>query len=101
LKVLCTPRGLEHYLSRFKGKELPEAQGAPRRKQAKPAQAGYMREVLEPRRAAGEIKLYVYEGVTLWLAPGVRYTPDFAAFRADGVLELHELKGYMRDDARL
>lgn len=34
-----------------------------------------------------------YEGYTLKLADGCRYTPDFAVEHADGTLEFHETKG--------
>ena len=40
-----------------------------------------------------------YEGVTLRLGFDCRYTPDFAVMLADGAIELHEAKGFMRDDA--
>ncbi|MGD0968655.1 MAG: hypothetical protein ABR949_10240 [Candidatus Aquilonibacter sp.] len=33
------------------------------------------------------------------LAPDTRYTPDFAVMLADGSLEMHETKGFMREDA--
>ena len=36
--------------------------------------------------------------ITLKLANGCRYTPDFAVF-GDGLIEFHEVKGHMRDDA--
>ena len=40
------------------------------------------------------------EGMALKLGNGVRYTPDFSAWNeADRVLELFEVKGFMRDDA--
>lgn len=33
-------------------------------------------------------------------AKGVSYTPDFVVMLASGEIELHEVKGYWRDDAR-
>ena len=48
---------------------------------------------LEAARIAQEIVWYAFEGVTLKLADGCRYTPDFAVLRADGVMEMHEVKG--------
>lgn len=56
---------------------------------------------LEASRNAQEIVWYAFEGVTLKLADGCRYTPDFAVLRADGVMEMHEVKGYWTDDARV
>lgn len=62
-------------------------------------EAAYAQE-LEARKNAKELLWYVFEGVTLKLADGCRYTPDFAVLRADGVMEMHEVKGYWTDDAR-
>lgn len=60
--------------------------------------------LLEARKRAGEIEGYEYEGVTLQLAPGARYTPDFVVWEhVPGTLvrlvELHECKGFMREAA--
>lgn len=57
--------------------------------------------VLELQKRAGLLTWYAYEAITLKLADGVRYTPDFAVRTADGQLEFHEVKGYMREDARI
>jgi len=67
--------------------------------------------ILEARKRNGEIADYAYESVTLKLATGVRYTPDFVVWREEtlygtwariaDVVELHEVKGFMRDDARI
>lgn len=62
-------------------------------------EAAYAQE-LEARKNAQELLWYVFEGVTLKLADGCRYTPDFAVLRADGVMEMHEVKGYWQDDAK-
>lgn len=58
-------------------------------------------QTLEAAKIAQEIVWYTFEGVTLKLADGCRYTPDFAVLRADGQLECHEVKGYWTDDARV
>ena len=55
---------------------------------------------LEAARNAQAIVWYQFEGITLKLADGCRYTPDFAVLRADGVMEMHEVKGYWQDDAK-
>lgn len=62
-------------------------------------EAAYAKE-LEARKNAKELLWYAFEGVTLKLADGCRYTPDFAVLRADGVMEMHEVKGYWQDDAK-
>lgn len=44
---------------------------------------------------------YRFEGIKLRLADNTFYSPDFAVMRADGQMELHEVKGYWRDDAKV
>jgi hypothetical protein len=56
---------------------------------------------LELRKQAGEILWYKFEGMKFRLADNTFYTPDFAVLRADGVLEMHEYKGFWLDDARI
>ncbi len=56
---------------------------------------------LELRRRAGEVEAVWFEGITLKLAEGCRYTPDFLVMLADGRLEAHEVKGFWTDDARV
>lgn len=55
--------------------------------------------LLELRRRAGEVVWYAYEAITLRLADGARYTPDFAVMLADGQMELHEVKGHWAEAA--
>ena len=55
--------------------------------------------MLSVRQSIGEIAWFAYEGMTFKLAPDTRYTPDFAVMLPDGTIELHETKGFMRDDA--
>lgn len=55
---------------------------------------------LEARRHAGEVAWFKFEGIKLRLADNTFYTPDFAVMLADGVLEMHEVKGFWQDDAR-
>ncbi|THJ32395.1 DUF1064 domain-containing protein [Lampropedia aestuarii] len=52
------------------------------------------------RQHAGEIHWHKFEGLKLRLADNTFYTPDFAVMAADGVMELHEVKGFWQDDAR-
>src|SRR6056300_722076 len=56
--------------------------------------------LLETRRCIGEVLWYRFEGITLRIAKGVSYTPYFVVMLASGEIELHEVKGYWRDDAR-
>lgn len=48
---------------------------------------------------AKTIQAYWFERMTFKLADDTRYTPDFVVVANDGVIELHEVKGFMRDDA--
>lgn len=55
--------------------------------------------VLSAQQHRSEISWWRYEGITLKLADDTRYTPDFAIMLANGEMEMHETKGFMRDDA--
>ncbi|HDH0884606.1 TPA: DUF1064 domain-containing protein [Klebsiella pneumoniae] len=56
---------------------------------------------LELRRRYGEIAWFRFEGIKLRLADNTFYTPDFAVMLANGQMELHEVKGFWTDDARV
>lgn len=56
--------------------------------------------ILESQRRAGQIDAWRYEAVTLTLADGCRYTPDFLVIER-GRMTLIEVKGFMREAARL
>jgi hypothetical protein len=56
---------------------------------------------LEAMKQGGEILWYKFEGMKFRLADSTFYTPDFAVMRSDGVLEMHEVKGYMLEDANV
>lgn len=58
-------------------------------------------EHLTQRQHAGEIAWFKFEGMTFKLADDTRYTPDFAVMLADGQMEIHEVKGFWTDDARV
>lgn len=58
-------------------------------------------QVLELRRQAGQIEWYKFEGITFKIADDTRYTPDFAVMNADGTMEMHEVKGFFTDDAKV
>ena len=51
-------------------------------------------------QAVGGILWHKFEGLKLRLADNTFFTPDFAVVAADGVVELHEVKGHWQDDAR-
>ncbi len=55
---------------------------------------------LELLKRAGEILDYMFEPLKLRLADNTFYTPDFLVVRTER-LELHEVKGFWRDDARV
>lgn len=50
-------------------------------------------ELLEARKLRSEIISWDFESITLKLADGCRYTPDFAVWNADGTIELVDVKG--------
>lgn len=56
---------------------------------------------LEFAKRAGQVLWYAFEAVKLRLADNTFYTPDFVVIRADGTLEIHEVKGHWEDDARV
>lgn len=56
---------------------------------------------LEQRQHARDILWFAFEPVKLRLADNTFYTPDYGVIAADGVLELHEVKGFWQDDARV
>ena len=55
---------------------------------------------LAARVDAGTVLWWKFEGVKSRLADNTCYTPDFAVLAADGILEMHEVKGFWMDDAR-
>ena len=57
--------------------------------------------LLESQKAAGEVAWYRFEAIKLRLADNTFYTPDFAVMLRSGHLEMHEVKGYWADDARV
>ena len=58
-------------------------------------------ELLKMLCASGEVLWYRFEGVKLRLADNTFYTPDFAVMRDNGQMEMHEVKGFWQDDARV
>lgn len=73
--------------------------GAPRRGRLNKTETRYSQR-LDADVKDGRIARWRFEGVTLRLADGARYTPDFAVTLPDGRLEMHETKGgFIREAA--
>lgn len=56
---------------------------------------------LREKTHAGAVLWHKFEGIKLRLADNTFLTVDFAVLPADGVLEMHEVKGFWQDDARV
>lgn len=56
---------------------------------------------LADRVRRGEIASFAYEPEKLRLADGTFYTPDFRVVTAEGFVQFHETKGFMREAARI
>ncbi len=88
---------------------LPDSPPAASRKSNKQPTPGrmnrwerrYADEMLTPRKLAGEVSWWAWESIKVRLANRTWYTPDFAVKLVNGELELHEVKGFWRDDARV
>jgi hypothetical protein len=57
--------------------------------------------VLDIQKLDGAVHAWWYEPFSLRLAPHTFYLPDFLVQLANGSLEVHEVKGHWRDDARV
>jgi hypothetical protein len=57
----------------------------------------YLKSLLQ----SGDILWYKFEGIKFRLADSCFYNPDFAVMRKDGQIEIHEVKGFWRDDAKV
>lgn len=58
-------------------------------------------EVLKALQRDGQIAWFKFEGVKLRLADNTFYTPDYAVMLTNGQMEMHEVKGFWQDDARV
>jgi len=56
---------------------------------------------LDLLKSAGQILDYKFERHKLKLADKTWYTPDFKVINAELQIEMHEVKGFWRDDARV
>lgn len=57
--------------------------------------------LLEARRIEGEIEWVGFECIKFRLADKTYLTPDFMVMRANGEIEVHEVKGFMEEDANV
>lgn len=48
-----------------------------------------------------DVLWYKFEAIKLRLADNTFYTPDFAVMRSDMTMELHEVKGFWQEDAKV
>lgn len=78
--------------------EPAEAPSGPKFKSK--AEARYA-ELLERQRRAGQIESWRYEAITLRIGLGARYSPDFLVVTNDGRMRLVEVKGHMKEAARV
>lgn len=58
-------------------------------------------EALKALQRDGQIAWFKFEGVKLRLADNTFYTPDYAVMLTNGQMEMHEVKGFWQDDARV
>lgn len=58
-------------------------------------------EHLEACKRHGGVLWYRFEGLKFRLADKTFLTPDFAVMTRDGLIELHDVKGFMMDDANV
>lgn len=86
--------------SRAKGARTYQALGRLKAGQMNKTEAAYEQH-LKALQQAGEVLWYRFEGIKLRLADNTFYTPDFAVMRSDLSMELHEVKGFWTDDARV
>lgn len=74
------------------------AKGVPHAPKMNKTEAAYGL-LLEARKRTGHVREYHFQALTLKLGDDCRYTPDYFVVCDDWTLELHEVKGFMRDDA--
>ncbi len=56
---------------------------------------------LEMQKYGGDILWYKFEGIKFRLADNTYYIPDFVVMRNNGMIEVHEVKGFWQDDAKV
>jgi hypothetical protein len=63
-------------------------------------EAAYAEHLTNEERA-GRVIWWKFEAIKLRLADATFFTPDFMVLPSDGLLEVVEVKGFWRDDARV
>lgn len=58
-------------------------------------------QTLELLRRAGDVAWFRFEGIKFRLADKTFLTPDFAVMRTDGTMEIHDVKGFFMEDAKV
>lgn len=58
-------------------------------------------QTLEARKQAGELIWWAFEPIRIRLADGAFYRPDFVTVDRQGRTEIYEVKGHMREAARV
>lgn len=61
----------------------------------------YYDTVLMPKVKSGEYVKVRYEALKIILGKNSTYLPDFYVLRSDGCVEIHETKGFWREDDRV
>lgn len=56
---------------------------------------------LEGLKTQGSVAWFKFEGIKFRLADKTFYSPDFAVMLSNGEMEIHEVKGFWQDDARV
>lgn len=56
---------------------------------------------LEAEKQAGRVAWWRFEGVKFRLADNTFYSPDFAVMLPCGTMQMHEVKGFWMDDAKV
>ena len=56
---------------------------------------------LEGEKKAGRILWFRFEGIKFKLGDNCHYNPDFAVLTSNLQLEIHEVKGFWQEDARV
>ena len=100
-------RATEADMRRMLAQALPSVSRETRRVAHAPERAGVYTNKLEERYAGvlaqrtltGEVVAWWYHPFGIRLADKCYYHPDFFVQLADSTLEIHETKGFMRDDA--
>lgn len=85
---------------RRNGQKRMQALGRLKTGEMNKTEAAYQ-EYLQDRQFVGHIAWFKFEGIKLRLADNTFYTPDFAVMLANGEMQLHEVKGFWTDDAKV